>query len=111
MKREPTQIKCVAVIPYFLNNSETWTELNNCAIEKLEGLQNQFLIVLLAPHNPFSLLGDWDAYNEKQNIKEETAFQSPSLQLAFQIAVVQSKLGYPGLVTECEVIRKELGLP
>ena len=31
--------------------------------------------------------------------------------LAFQIAEVQSKLGYPGLVSECEVIRKELGLP
>ena len=37
-----------AVIPYLLNNSETWNDLPPKALEMLDDLQNQFLVNLLA---------------------------------------------------------------
>jgi hypothetical protein len=76
-----------SVIPYVNNNSETWTELSQCMIDRLEGLRNQFLRALLA-----------------------TPKSTPTPALAYEIAAIQSEMGYPGLVKECNSLIVEMRL-
>ena len=37
----------MAVVPYLLNNSETWIDISDKSIEALDQLQNQFYRVVL----------------------------------------------------------------
>ena len=101
-------------------NCSTWTEVNTCTVDKLEQLQNQFLRTLLATptSTPIPSLC-WETgtltmeniilkskvmlYHHLINLDRDT--------LAKQIASIQSELGYPGLITECEGLVDKLKLP
>ena len=108
-----------AVIPFVNNNSETWTELSQCAIDRLEGLQNQFLRAVLAtPKSTPTPALCWETgtltmanriaknkllfYHHLLNLEPDT--------LAYEIAAIQSELGYPGLMKECNALIVELRL-
>ena len=97
-----------------------WTDINCVAIDKLEGLQNQFLRALFATPRSTPLPSlCWESgtltmnnriimkklllYHHLVSLGEDT--------LAKQIANIQSRMGYPGLINECEKFVLVLRLP
>ena len=107
----------VAYIPALLNNAQTWMEIDNGTIEKLESLQCNFLRILLA--TPAStpqaaLIWDCGALKMKYRIMESKLnflhyilIQSDE-SLAHQILIEQKNQDFPGLVRECKMFIEEL---
>ena len=110
----------IAVIPFLINNSETWVEMNKDAIDKIEDIQNQFLRVLLATPSSTpipSLCWETGTLTMLNRIlMKKLLFYYHILHLdkdtlAKEIATIQTNLGYPGLMTECQDIVFQLQLP
>ena len=110
----------LAVIPFLLNNCDTWTEIDNEAIEHLEKTQNIFLRTLLAtPRSTPTPALCWEtgmSTMENRIILKKLAFYHHLLclssgTLAKEIMDIQEKYSYPGLVKECNNFIKELQLP
>ena len=110
----------IAVIPYLINNSETWAYMTEKAVEVLDSLQNQFLRSLLATPkgSPTPALlwetGTWTM--ENRILKRKLLFVHHLVNLtedslAYQCAMVQDKLSLPGLISETKDIIKEMELP
>ena len=110
----------VAVIPSLLNNSETWTDLEEEQIERMEDLQNMLLRILFntAKTTPKALLY-WDtgvlpiSYKIDQHkllfIHHLITMSEDSL--AKQIYIQQKINSFPGLVPECEDLFRKYDLP
>ena len=110
----------VAVIPYLLNNCDTWAYMPKNALEVLDSLQNQFLRSLLAlPKGcptPALLWETGTPTMENRVIKQKLLLvhhlvNLPEDSLAKQVAEVQDKLNLPGLISEMKEIIKHLELP
>ena len=110
----------LAVIPYILNNCETWAYTQKKALDILESFQNQFLISLLAtPRGSPTPALLWETGTESMKnriIKRKLTFVQhlfslPEDSLAHQCAVMQDNLSFPGLVEEVKGIVSELELP
>ena len=110
----------LAILPYLLNNSETWTELSKKTIDELDDLQCMFFRYLLATPRTCpipSLL--WETGGIQMNyriIQKKLVFYHhlinlPPNSLAYQIASTQVSLSYPGLMMECQELREEYNLP
>ena len=107
----------LAVIPFLMNNSETWTEADKEAIAQLENIQNRFLRRLLA--TPWSTPTPslcWETGTStmiNRIILKKLTFYHHLLHLddnslAKQIFNIEEKLSYPGLVKECRELMQEL---
>ena len=110
----------VAVMPYLLNNSETWTEIPKDALDLLENLQLDFLRNLLdTPRTcPIpSLLWETGTITMLNKIlKKKLLFYHhlihlPPDSLAWEVASTQEKLNLPGLMQECKETIKVFNLP
>ena len=108
-----------AYIPALLNNSQTWIEIKEETIEKLEDLQSSFLRILLA--TPAStpraaLVWDCGAIKMKFRIMQNKLvflhyiMQQSEKSLARQILYEQHEQNYPGLVQECRKFVNDLGI-
>ena len=110
----------LAVIPYLLNNCDTWYSISEKSIEKLDKLQNTFYRKLLKspigePHSCI-LLGMWWPPHEKQNFKEKFMLLHHIENLdkksyAYLIYDVQKRLFLPGLISECQPFLTKLDGP
>jgi hypothetical protein len=109
-----------AVIPKLLYNSEVWTDIKKVTLEKLENLQNEFLRAVLAtPRSTPTPSLCWETGTssmENRIIVSKLLFYHHLLNLdedslASQVASIQMKHGYPGLMSECGRLVTELGLP
>ena len=110
----------VAVMPYLLNNGETWCDIPNEAIDMLDNVQNEFLRRLLSTTVTCpipSLMWETGTTTMSNRIlKKKLNFFHHILHLnndslAWQVGEVQLKLGLPGLLQECMLWTKELELP
>ena len=108
-----------AVIPFITNNSETWTELSKCTVDRLEGLQIQFLRALFAtPSSTPTPALCWETGTltmANRIAKKKLLFFHHLLNLepdtlAYEVAAIQSEMGYPGLIKECNELTAELRL-
>ena len=109
-----------AIIPFLMNNSETWTQVNKAAINILDKCQNTFLRLLLA--TPVAcptpaLVWETGCLTMKFRIIQQKLLfyhhllNLPPTSLANQVALTQHRLGYPGLIQECHQMCTELDLP
>ena len=110
----------MAVVPFLLNNCETWCEIPPKALELLDSIQNQFLRNLLATPrtcpNPSLLWETGTCSMINRIIKKKLLFfhhllHLPNDSLAWEVAQIQMNLGLPGLMEECLSLTKELDLP
>ena len=109
----------VAVIPSLINNSETWTELEENQLERMEDLQSMLLRTLFntAKTTPRALLY-WDtgvlpiSYKIEQQkllfLHHLVILSEDSL--AKQIYIQQKNNDFPGLVPECKELIKKYNL-
>ena len=107
----------IAYIPALLNNSQTWMEIDDVTVDKLESLQCNFLRILLAtPASTPQAALTWDcgALKVKYRIMESKLnflhylLNQNEDSLAHQILVEQKVRNFPGLVSECAKFIKEL---
>ena len=110
----------LAILPYLLNNSETWTETSKMTFEVLDNLQNMFYRNLLAtPRScpiPSLLWETGGILMELRVAQKKLMFYHhlihlPESSLAHKIAEIQKTLSYPGLMCECEEMIEEYNLP
>ena len=109
----------LAYIPALLNNAQTWMEIDNGTIEKLESLQCKFLQILFAtPASTPQAALIWDSgtlkmkyriMESKLNFLHYILTQSDE-SLAHQIMMEQKSQEFPGLVQECKVFIEELNI-
>ena len=113
------QIWETSVIPFLLNNCETWVELRPKTTKILEEIQLKFLRNILA--TPITcpqpaLLWDTGCLSMEQRIAQKKLLfyhhlvSLPDDSLASQVASVQEHLGFPGLVHECKKLMKRYSL-
>ena len=110
----------VAVIPYLMNNSDTWAYMPKQALDVLDSLQNQFLRSLLATPRgsptPALLWETGTSTMENRILKRKLTFAHhltnlPEESLAWQVAALQDKFSLPGLMTEIKEVLSELDMP
>ena len=110
----------LAILPFLLNNCETWTEILPKTMDTLESIQNLFLRNLLAtPRScpkPSLLWETGGLLMEHRIAKKKLMFfkhltSLPESSLASEITVTQEALGYPGLVMECKGLIDRYNLP
>ena len=110
----------LAILPFLLNNSETWVEINQKTITILDGLQFMFYRYLLATPRSCpipALLWETGGLLMKNRIaKKKLLFYHhlinlPEDTLAFEVAKTQDTLSYPGLIGECKTLIEEYELP
>ena len=110
----------IAVMPYILNNSETWTDIPKDAMDLLENLQLDFLRNLLDTPRTCptpSLLWETGTITMQNKIlKKKLLFYHHLLHLAhdslaWEVASIQEKLNFPGLMQECAETIQVFNLP
>ena len=104
-----------SVIPFLINNCETWVELKPKTVKLLDDLQLKFLRILLATPTtcPYpTLLWDTGCLAMSHRIAQRKLLfyhhlvNLPADSLASQVAAIQERLGFPGLVHECKSLMK-----
>ena len=99
----------LAIIPYLLYNSETWTDIPVCTIALLNEIQlNFYRNILSTPKScpiPALLWETGGMLMEHRIAKNKIMFYHhimnlPEDSLAYQIAKMQESLAFPGLVGE-----------
>ena len=110
----------LAVIPSMINNSETWDEIDDDSIKKLDDLQNTLLRYLLQTpcSTPIPALC-WEfgmlpmkfrIFHKKLNFLKHIITLGTDT-LAKQVYEVQKSENFPGFVTELSKIINDLKLP
>ena len=110
----------MAVVPYLMNNSEVWVDMDEACLEELEKLQTLFLSVLMAV--PVScprpaLAWDTGTLSMSNRIiqrKLNLVVHIKKLKedaLAKQVYQEQLNHGWPGLVSEAQDLCKKINLP
>ena len=110
----------LAHIPALIHNCESWSELEDSTIDKLERLQNMMFRVLLSVPKSCptaALCWEFGAVKMKYRIIEKKLIFLNDIvtksegNLARQMLMIQSKAKFPGLVTEGMKMIKDLKLP
>lgn len=110
----------IAVIPYLLNNCETWCEMDKETTQMLDNIQNEFLRNLLdTPRTCPTPSLMWETGTSTMTnriIKKKLIFYHHLTHLsedslAWQVGQIQLKLDLPGLLQECKELETELSLP
>ena len=101
----------LAILPYLLNNSETWTKLSKKTIGVIDDLQLMFFRYLLATPRTCpipSLLWETGGILMEHRIAQKKLvfyhhlIHLPTISLAYKITTTQVSLSYPGLMMECQ---------
>ena len=109
-----------AYIPSLLNNCETWVEISDDTVNKLEELQNKFFRSLLnVPRTTPKPALIWEIKGLKMKwriIQKKLIFMNHILHLdpcslARQVQRIQDKEKLPGLTQECKIQVEKLNLP
>ena len=107
-------------IPSLLNNCQTWLDIDEETIEKLEELQTKFYRILLSvPRTTPKPALIWEMGGIKMKwriIQQKLIFLNhilhlDSQSLAYQVQKIQENEDLPGLTKECSEYMKELCLP
>ena len=110
----------VAVIPYLINNCDTWAYMPQTALDILDSVQNQFLRSLLATPRgsptPALLWETGTSTMANRVLKRKLIFvhhlmNLPEDSLANECAIIQERLSFPGLISEMKDFLKGLDLP
>ena len=110
----------IAYIPSLLNNCETWIDISNETIEKLDELQNKFFRSLLSVPKTTpkpALIWKMGGWKMKWRIvQKKLAFMNhikslDAESLAYQVQEVQERENLPGLTSECKNYIEILNLP
>ena len=110
----------IAYIPSLLNNCQTWVEIGNDTIDKLEELQNTFFRSLLSvPRTTPKPALIWELGCLKMKwriIQQKLIFMNHILHLepeslAWQVQEIEEKENLPGLTQECKEQIEKLNLP
>jgi hypothetical protein len=110
----------LAVIPYLINNCETWACMHQKTLDILDSLQNQFLRSLLAtPRGTPTPALMWETGTstmgnrimKRKLIFVHHLFNLPETSLANQCAIMQEEMSLPGLISEIKEVLAELDLP
>ena len=105
----------MSVIPYLMNNSESWTSLPTAATEELDSLQNLFYRVLLqVPTGCPTPMMYWDCKGllmSNRILKKKSMFLHhfatlDESSIAHQVYCTQKTLMLPGLVKECKIFTR-----
>ena len=110
----------LAILPQLLNNSETWTNIDNKTLGVLEDIQLMFYRNMFATPRtcPIPALL-WEAggmlmelrIDKKKLLFFHHILNLPDKSLAKDIAETQIKYNYPGLATECLKLMKKYNVP
>ena len=110
----------LAILPYLLNNSETWAEMSKATLEMLEKIQQMFYRTILATPRtcPIPALL-WETggllMEHRIAIKKLTFYHHLiNLQcntLASEVRAIQEAMDYPGLVMEYQNLIEKYELP
>ena len=110
----------MAVIPSVLNNADTWVDIDNASIKRLEDLQNcMFKNLLAVPHSvpSPSLRFELGSISMEQRIDQKKLnlifhLQNlPTSSLAKEIYELQKSYNLPGLLQECRNLIIKYNLP
>ena len=110
----------IVYIPSLLNNCQTWVEIGNDTIDKLEELQNTFFRSLLSvPRTTPKPALIWELGCLKMKwriIQQKLIFMNHILHLepeslAWQVQEIEDKENLPGLTQECKEQIEKLNLP
>ena len=100
----------MAILPSLLNNSETWVNIDEDSLKKLENLQNTMLRIIFSTPTSTpkaALLWDTGVLPMEQQIEQKKLLflhhlsTLPEETLANQIYSQQKENHFPGLVSEC----------
>ena len=100
----------LAILPFLLNNSDTWVEISKSTIDTLDDLQYMFYRYLLATPRtcpiPALLWETGGLLMEHRIAQKKLLFyfhllNLPTNSLAYEIAAMQTTMSYPGLMMEC----------
>ena len=100
----------LAILPYLLNNSDTWVEISKATIDTLDDLQYMFYRYLLATPRtcpiPALLWETGGLLMEHRIAQKKLMFYHhlinlPENSLAYEIAATQTAMSFPGLMMEC----------
>ena len=107
-------------IPSLLNNCQTWLDVSEETVQKLEELQNKFYRILLSvprttpkPALIWEMGGvqmKWRIIQQKLIFLNHIHHLDPQ-SLAYQVQQVQERDNLPGLTKECKSFMLDLGLP
>ena len=110
----------LSIIPFLLNNSETWVEIDKKTLDMLDNMQFMFLRYLFKTPRTCpkpALLWESGAMQMSHRIAIRKLMflhhltNLPSNSLAYEVKQVQEKLAYPGLIKECNDLIECYGLP
>ena len=110
----------IAILPFLLNNCETWVDINKESIKMLDDLQLLFLRQLFGTPRtcpcPALLWDSGSTLMEHRIARRKLMFYHhlinlPKNTLAFEVAKIQEILGYPGLVQEAKGLIEKYELP
>lgn len=110
----------MAIIPSLLNNAETWVEISETSLQKLEELQNMFLRKLLRTKRTTpkaALTFETGLLTMKARVATKKLLFVNDLKnmdsdsLAHQVFTEQVRFGFPGLAKEVEQLCQEWELP
>ena len=110
----------LAILPQLLNNCETWTQIDKKTIGVLEDIQLMFFRNMFAtPRTCPTPALLWESggmlmevrIDRKKLLFYHHIWNLPDNSLAKNIAVNQTKLNYPGLMTECKMLLVKYNLP
>ena len=110
----------LAILPFLLNNCETWTEISPKTIDLLDNIQCMFYRCLMATPRacpiPSLLWETGGTMMEHMIAKKKLIFfhhltNLPMHSLAAKVFSEQPALSYPGLVMECTNLITSYNLP
>ena len=110
----------LAILPYLLNNNETWAEMSKATLEVLGKNQQMFnRIILATPRTcpiPALLWETGGLLMEHRITKKKLTFYHhlinlPSNTLAREVTDIQETMAYPGLVTGYQNLIEKYELP
>ena len=110
----------MAYLPSLLNNCQTWVQIEDATIDKLDDIQNTMYRTLLSTpkSTPWPALV-WDLGGIKMKFRimqkklmfANLVVNQKETSLAHQIAKIQDELKLPGLISECKQFITDLTLP
>ena len=109
-----------SILPFLLNNCETWVELETKTLKLLDDLQYTFLRNLLCTPKTCplpALLWDTGCLLMEHRVAQKKLLFYHHLitlstdTLARQIAETQEQFGFPGLIKECKALLNKYELP
>ena len=110
----------IAILPFLLNNCETWVDISRESIKMLDDLQQMFLRYMFGTPRtcptPILLWESGSFMMEHRIAQKKLMFYHhlinlPKGSLAYEVTQIQDILGFPGLVQESKLLIEKYELP